>query len=125
MQMMPSVAENYRRQQEEERRAEEEDIARTRIVIRQVKEYYDSFTSYPTSLSDGMHKVKVVDNANIYCFDFEVQVKDNQIVGFSNSEFSHGSAPIGRAAAMLRVRTVEGEEFFWNLYFLDSLLGGK
>ncbi len=124
MQAMPSVIEENRRRQAEELRAEEEYIQSTRLQIKQVRDYYNSFPVYPLVVPDGKHPVKAIDDVGILCFDFEVDVKDNQVVGFYHDLMSYPSAPILRCTATLRIRVPNGEHFV-NLYFLDSLTAGR
>ena len=109
------------RTQEAEDRKEE-----TRARIQQTMEIYRSARDYPTSISNGWHKVIISDNYTL-CEESKVYVTSNQIdkVFISNTYERKVSftGPVSDAKAVLRVIESDGKESnYLDVYFLEDII---
>ena len=98
----------------------------TRARIQQTKEIYRSARDYPTSISNGWHKVIISDNYTL-CDESKVYVNSNQIDKlFISNTFERSvsfTGPIRDAKAVVKVIESDGKESnYLDVYFLEDII---
>jgi len=121
-QLYQQQQQQYQQQQEQNRRNA------VYAKINEVKNYYNSLTSYPL-VTDGWHKVWAISTTEEpFCEVRQVLVKGNKIVGYykSEGEFDQThfkvtfSSPIEKNKALISLSYNNEQDSLLDLYFLGD-----
>lgn len=95
-----------------------------RAKINQVKDYYNSYESYPERVNDGWHSVIVTDN-NLFVATRKVYVTANKITKYIVNDWHNmeiqfsGAATSGKA--MIKVKESLSSREYLEVYFIEYL----